>query len=125
MDLIPILKKVPERFAPWKTLCAHTRKLQRDLYFGLLAETEQRIANHQENNCFMEQILARQEEFGMSHELVGYLGGVLLEGAGDTTSGALQTLVLGLTAFPDALKKAQVRIFMSSTHVLGLTVRST
>ncbi|KAF8608239.1 cytochrome P450 [Ceratobasidium sp. AG-I] len=110
MDLIPILKKVPERFAPWKTLCAHTRKLQRDLYFGLLDETEQRIANHQENNCFMEQIIARQTEFGMSRELVGYLGGVLLEGGSDTTSSSLQTLVLGLTAFPDVLKKAQAEI---------------
>lgn len=112
MDLIPILKKVPERFAPWKTLCKYTRKLQRDLYFGLLDETEQRIANHQENNCFMEQILARQQEFGMSRELVGYLGGVLLEGGSDTTSSSLQTLVLGLVAFPDVLKKAQVSVFV-------------
>jgi len=110
MDLIPILKKVPESLAPWKSLCKLTRKLQRDLYFGLLAETEQRIANHQENNCFMEQILARQEEFGMNRELVGYLGGVLLEGASDTTSSTLQSLVLALTAFPEVQKKAQAEI---------------
>ncbi|KAF8756688.1 cytochrome P450 [Rhizoctonia solani] len=62
MDLIPILKHVPEALASWKTLCKKTRKLQRDLYFGLLEETERRIANHQENNCFMEQVLARQQE---------------------------------------------------------------
>ncbi|ELU41976.1 cytochrome P450 oxidoreductase, putative [Rhizoctonia solani AG-1 IA] len=110
MDLIPILKHVPEALASWKTLCKKTRKLQRDLYFGLLEETERRIANHQENNCFMEQVLARQQEFGMSRELVGYLGGVLLEGGSDTTSSFLQTLVLGLTAFPDVQKKAQAEI---------------
>ncbi|KAG8733043.1 hypothetical protein FRC11_009045 [Ceratobasidium sp. 423] len=68
MDLIPILKHVPEALASWKTLCKKTRKLQRDLYFGLLEETERRVANHQENNCFMEQVLARQEEFGMSQD---------------------------------------------------------
>ncbi|CAE6388327.1 unnamed protein product [Rhizoctonia solani] len=110
MDLIPILKHVPESLASWKTLCKKTRKLQRDLYFGLLEETERRVANHQENNCFMEQVLARQQEFGMSRELVGYLGGVLLEGGSDTTSSFLQTLVLGLTAFPDVQKKAQAEI---------------
>ncbi|CAE6487691.1 unnamed protein product [Rhizoctonia solani] len=110
MDLIPILKHVPESLASWKTLCKKTRKLQRDLYFGLLEETERRIANHQENNCFMEQVLSRQQEFGMSRELVGYLGGVLLEGGSDTTSSMLQTLVLGLTAFPDVQKKAQAEI---------------
>ncbi|CCO31991.1 hypothetical protein BN14_06043 [Rhizoctonia solani AG-1 IB] len=111
MDLIPILKHVPEALASWKTLCKKTRKLQRDLYFGLLEETERRVANHQENNCFMEQVLARQKEFGMNRELVGYLGGVLLEGGSDTTSSFLQTLVLGLTAFPDVQKKAQVKSF--------------
>ncbi|CUA66986.1 O-methylsterigmatocystin oxidoreductase [Rhizoctonia solani] len=110
MDLIPALKHVPEALASWKTLCKKTRKLQRDLYFGLLEETERRIANHQENNCFMEQVLARQQEFGMNRELVGYLGGVLLEGGSDTTSSFLQTLVLGLTAFPDVQKKAQAEI---------------
>ncbi|QRW12783.1 cytochrome P450 family protein [Ceratobasidium sp. AG-Ba] len=109
MDLIPILKKVPEALAPWKTLCKETRNLQRDLYFGL-TETEQRIANHQENNCFMEQIIARKDEFGLNRELIGYLGGVLLEGASDTTSSTLQSLVLALTAFPDVQKKAQAEI---------------
>lgn len=73
MDLIPILKKVPERWAPWKTLCKKVRTLQRELYFGLLKECEHRIANGLRNDCFMENVLDRQKEFGMSRELVGYV----------------------------------------------------
>ncbi|KDQ16557.1 hypothetical protein BOTBODRAFT_54002 [Botryobasidium botryosum FD-172 SS1] len=107
MDLIPILKKVPERWAPWKTLCKKVRTLQRDLYFGLLKECEHRIANGLRNDCFMEGVLDRQKEFGMSRELVGYLGGVLIEGGSDTTSSFLQTLILAMVMYPDARKKAQ------------------
>jgi hypothetical protein len=47
----------------------------------------------------------------MSWELVGYLGGVMIEGGSDTVSSWLQSLVLALAAFPEAQKKAQVTSF--------------
>jgi hypothetical protein len=72
MDLLPILKRVPERFASWKTLCKEVRRLQRKLYFGLLEETEERVAKGEGNGCFMEEVLERQKEFEMNRELVGY-----------------------------------------------------
>ncbi|EUC67612.1 cytochrome P450 family oxidoreductase, putative [Rhizoctonia solani AG-3 Rhs1AP] len=110
VDFLPFLKWVPRPLAKWKDYCDETRKRQRDLYFGLLRETEERVANGHENGSFMEEVLARQEEFGMSRELVGYLGGVMIEGGSDTTSSWLQSLVLALAAFPDAQRKAQDEI---------------
>lgn len=71
MDLIPILKRVPERFAAWKKLCKEVRRLQRTLYFSLLSECEQRIHEGRRNGSFMEGIIDRQEEFGMTREHVG------------------------------------------------------
>ncbi|KAJ7916679.1 cytochrome P450 [Mycena leptocephala] len=106
IDMIPILKYVPERWAKWKRDCAKTRKLQRDLYFGLLDETKERLRKGEENGSYMEEILTRQEEFGMDREITGYLGGVLIEGGSDTISAFLQSLILALTAYPDAQKKA-------------------
>lgn len=55
------------------------------------------------------QVLARQAEFGMTRELVGYLGGVMIEGGSETTSSWFQSLVLAMAAYPEAQKKAQVR----------------
>lgn len=71
LDLIPIFKYVPERWASWKTLCRQVREKQRDLYFGLLDECRERLQGNQRNNCFMEQVLLRQEEFGLTNELAG------------------------------------------------------
>lgn len=110
IDFLPFLKYMPKILAPWKVKCDTTRYLQRKLYFGLLRETEERVAQGHENGSFMEQILARQEELGMSRELVGYLGGVMIEGGSGTTSSWLQSLVLALAAFPEAQKKAQAEI---------------
>ncbi|KAJ7234772.1 cytochrome P450 [Mycena haematopus] len=110
VDLIPILKYVPERWAKWKRDCAKTRKLQRELYFGLLDETKERLSRGDENGSYMEEILTRQEEFGMDREMIGYLGGVLIEGGSDTTSFYLQSLILALVAYPDAQRKAHEEI---------------
>ncbi|KAJ6527186.1 cytochrome P450 [Mycena capillaripes] len=107
IDLIPILKYFPARWAKWKRDCARTRKLQRDLYFGLLDETQERLRRGEENGSYMEEVLARQEEFGIDREFTGYLGGVLIEAASDTTSSYLQSLVLALVAYPEVQKKAQ------------------
>ncbi|KAJ7100794.1 cytochrome P450 [Mycena belliarum] len=110
VDLIPILKYVPARFAKWKRDCMKTRKLQRDLYFGLLDETKERMGRGEENGSYMEEVLMKQAEFGMDREITGYLGGVLIEGGSDTTSSYLQSLVMALIAFPEAQRKAHEEI---------------
>ncbi|KAF8176367.1 hypothetical protein K438DRAFT_1770568 [Mycena galopus ATCC 62051] len=72
VDWIPLLKYVPERWAKWKRDCAKARKLQRDLYFGLLDETKERLSRGDENGSYMEEILMRQEELGMDREMTGF-----------------------------------------------------
>ena len=39
-----------------------------------------------------------------------YLGGVLIEGGSETTSSYLQSLILALTVYPDAQRKAHEEI---------------
>ncbi|KAJ7279289.1 cytochrome P450 [Mycena rebaudengoi] len=126
IDFIPILKHIPARFAKWKRDCAKIRKMARDLYFGLLDETKERLHAGQENGSYMEEVLRRQEEFGMSREMTGshlfilritsltltfrYLGAVLIAGGSDTTSAYIQSLLMALIAYPEAQKKAQEEV---------------
>ncbi|KAI0687612.1 cytochrome P450 [Cytidiella melzeri] len=104
VDQIPLLKYVPERFAEWKSVCRETRALQRELYFGLYEETEQRGA---ENGCYMETVIKRADEWGLDREMIGYLGGALIEGGSDTTSSFLNSMLLAITAFPEVQVKAR------------------
>ncbi|KIK69489.1 hypothetical protein GYMLUDRAFT_35558 [Collybiopsis luxurians FD-317 M1] len=110
VDILPILKYIPRRWAPWKILCEKTRRLQQSLYFGLLDECKEKVQKGEENGCYMEEIIKRQEELSLDRELAGYLGGVMIEGGSDTTSSFLQSLCLLLVAFPEAQRKAQEEV---------------
>ncbi|KAK7016901.1 putative cytochrome P450, partial [Favolaschia claudopus] len=110
IDLIPILRYVPERWAKWKQMCVQTRRMQRELYFGFLDETRDRVMSGNENGSYMEDALKKQDELGMDTEMTGYLGGVLIEGSSDTTALYTRSLILALVAYPDAQQKAQEEI---------------
>ena len=73
VDFLPILKYVPERWASWKTLCRNIRTLQREVYFGLLNDAEERLQTASGNGCFIEDIIVHQRELGMSREMIGYV----------------------------------------------------
>ncbi|KAJ7916802.1 cytochrome P450 [Mycena leptocephala] len=115
MDFFPILKYVPERFAKWKRDCKNVRKMQRDLYFGLLDDTQERLRRGEGNGSFVEELISRQEELGMDREMTGYLSGILIETGSETTTSYLQSLVLALVAHPEAQKKAHEEIDRMST----------
>ena len=73
VDLLPFLKYIPERWAPWKTLCKEVGRLQRELYYGLLTECEERVRDGKENGSYMEEVVKRRKEFGMTREQTGYV----------------------------------------------------
>ncbi|KAJ7445976.1 cytochrome P450 [Mycena galericulata] len=110
VDMIPLLKLVPERWAKWKRDCKNVRALHRALYFGLVDEAAERVRSGGENGSYIEEVLARQDEFGMDREMTGNLAAILIEGGSDTTSSYLSTLILALVAYPDAQKKAHEEI---------------
>ncbi|KAK7029530.1 hypothetical protein VNI00_014407 [Paramarasmius palmivorus] len=110
VDLLPFLDYIPSRWAWWKGLALETREKQHKLYYGLLDECEQRVARGEENGSYMEGVLVEQKEMGLTREMVGYLGGVLLEAGSDTTSSFLKYLIIALIAFPRVQRKAQEEI---------------
>ncbi|KAJ7359897.1 cytochrome P450 [Mycena albidolilacea] len=110
VDAIPILKRIPERWAKWKRDCKRVRNLQRARYSRLVEETRERMRRNQHNGSFMEDILERQAELGMDDEMTSWFGGTLLEGGTDTTTSYLQSLVLALIAYPEVQKKAHEEI---------------
>ncbi|KAG1854775.1 cytochrome P450 [Suillus tomentosus] len=109
VDLLPILKYVPERWAPWKRICREARTLQRRLYFGLLEEAETRLARGESTGCFMEEVIQRQEELGMSKDAAAWLGAIVLK-ASHSSGSFISSLILCFVAFPETLRKAQNEI---------------
>jgi hypothetical protein len=73
IDLFPLLKLIPERWASWKTEVKITRHLQRSLYFGLLEKLERRLSLGTSNGCWMEGIIERAPGIGLDRDAVGYV----------------------------------------------------
>ncbi|KAA1473576.1 cytochrome P450 [Dentipellis sp. KUC8613] len=110
VDVFPILKYVPERWARWKTLARNVRKLQRVLYFGLMESCERRVANHQRNGSFLEDFVVNLDKYGIDRETAAYLCGILLEGGTETTATYLLHFVLLMLNHPEVQAKAQHEI---------------
>ncbi|KAJ7893767.1 cytochrome P450 [Mycena leptocephala] len=106
VDIFPILKLVPERWAKWKRDCSRLRCMQRDLYFGWLEDAKANSQLGEGNGCYMEEVLRRQDELGMDDEMTAYLGGALMDAGSETTASYLQSLILTMVTYPEAQKRA-------------------
>ncbi|EIN04046.1 cytochrome P450 [Punctularia strigosozonata HHB-11173 SS5] len=107
VDMFPILKYVPERWARWKTMVKRLRSMQRALYFRLLQQSEDRVTNSEasEDEPFIDKVVRRQADYGLNRERTAYLGGTLVEAGSDTSASFMQSFVLLIAAFPDAQKR--------------------
>uniref|UniRef100_A0A8H8CEA0 Cytochrome P450 n=1 Tax=Psilocybe cubensis TaxID=181762 RepID=A0A8H8CEA0_PSICU len=117
VDLVPLLKYVPEICAPWKRLWKRTRNLQRSLYFSLLEFAESQVGMGHRNGTLMESILSKKDELGLTREMVGYIGGIMLDGGAETSAALIQSLILCLLDSPESQKRAQQEI----DSVVGLS----
>ncbi|ETW76168.1 cytochrome P450 monooxygenase 34, partial [Heterobasidion irregulare TC 32-1] len=108
VDLLPIFKLVPERWADWKRICREVRSLQVRVYDRITAVCERRVSQGLRIGCALESVLDKQDQVD---EYRGFMRfGGLMEGGADTTSLFLRSFVLMLVAFPEVQRKAREEI---------------
>ena len=73
LELFPIFKYVPARWAWWKNAVKETRALQRGFYFGLLDDVEKRQSAGFGNDCYMEFVRSKASQYNLTREQVGYV----------------------------------------------------
>ena len=71
VEWFPILRHIPERWAPWKRICKAIRIQQRKLFFTLLDVCEDNMKQGVRNGCFMESVIDKQAEYNFDRELLG------------------------------------------------------
>ncbi len=68
IDILPFLKRLPERFASWKTACRELYQLQRGIVKKMLHPVKDRLARSEGNGCFMEILHQRAKEWDLDEE---------------------------------------------------------
>jgi Cytochrome P450. len=69
VDQFPILKYVPTRWAPWKSLCSEIRAVQFDLYDGFIRMCERRIEQDKRNGSLLESVI-EEKKLGIDRALI-------------------------------------------------------
>ncbi|KAJ9191323.1 hypothetical protein DTO164E3_6131 [Paecilomyces variotii] len=110
IELLPWLRHVPRWLAPWTEHIERTTRVRNTLYYGLLAEFEEKKKAGKAEPCYINYVLENREKLGMSYDEVVFLGGVLMDAGGETASSYIQSFVLAMLNFPDAQRKAQEEI---------------
>ncbi|KAI0403797.1 cytochrome P450 [Xylaria palmicola] len=112
-DMFPFLKMVPESLTPWRGWRRKVQNVGRNqhaLYREMAAGVREKMAQGRGKECFMRDLLSRQEKEGYSDVDIEYIGGMLMEGGSDTTAGAFKTFLFAMAAYPSILKKIQAEV---------------
>lgn len=70
VDILPALKYIPERWAPWKKKCKELREQYLKLFSDLRDLCEIRVQSGKRNGCYLEDVLDQQEKLGLSRAMV-------------------------------------------------------
>ncbi|KAJ2991533.1 hypothetical protein NUW58_g2480 [Xylaria curta] len=112
-DIFPFLRYVPEFLTPWRGWKQKVQSVgqnQHALYRELVAGVRKRTAQGRSRECFILDLLCRQEKDGYSDIDIEYIAGVLMEGGSDTTANTFETFLLAMAAYPSIMKTAQAEV---------------
>ncbi|KAG9225821.1 hypothetical protein CCMSSC00406_0008349 [Pleurotus cornucopiae] len=110
VDLFPILKYVPARWASWKPLSDETKAMRKAFHCDLVASREEAYLAGERVGCYMEKVLDRPLDDNLTREEVRVMCRVLVDGGIETQASYLQTLVLSLACYPEYQSKAQAEM---------------
>ncbi|MCJ1468497.1 hypothetical protein MMC07_007126 [Pseudocyphellaria aurata] len=111
VDIIPILKWVPERFfGNWITRSKNIRKAMDKLYGRTVSHVMQRRLKSGSRGSFLDGVLDQQEQLNLTRNQLNFLCGVLMEGGSDTSASIILAFIQAMIRFPHVQKKAQQEI---------------
>ncbi|KAF8813428.1 putative cytochrome P450 monooxygenase [Phlegmacium glaucopus] len=110
VEIMPWIKYIPRWLAPWTTHL-DLMKLERNrLFDSLLDECDQAVKMGRGTGCYIEKVLDRKEELGLSRKDISFLGAVLMDGGAVTSASFLKAFVLALLSYPECQQRIQTEI---------------
>lgn len=111
VDILPILKFVPERFfGNWITRSRNVGKAMDALYGRMVSRVMQRRTKSGNQGSFLDGVLDQQDKLNLSRNEINFLCGVMMEGGSDTSSSIILAFIHAMIKYPHVQKKAQQEI---------------
>lgn len=111
VDMLPILKRLPERFfGHWITRSRNVGNAMDSLYGRMVSRVTQRRLESGSRTCFLDGILDQQDKLQLTPNELNFLCGVIMEGGSDTSSSIILAFLHAMIKYPSVQKKAQQEI---------------
>jgi cytochrome P450 len=106
-DTLPFLGSLPPRLQWWRKGVKPYFEKQANLWMSFWSTLKTQMETKQAPECFVKQFIESDyEKQGISELQAAFLAGSMIEAGSETTSAALNTAILYLSANPDARQKA-------------------
>jgi cytochrome P450 len=110
-DALPFLGNLPPRLQWWREGLKPLFDKQANLWMSFWTSLKTQMETKQAPECFVKQFIESDyEKQGISELQAAFLAGSMIEAGSETTSAALNTAILYLSANPDVQHKAQVEL---------------
>ncbi|KAJ8702954.1 hypothetical protein PTI98_001622 [Pleurotus ostreatus] len=110
LDFFPILRHVPERWAPWKRLSKKAKQIRNAFDQDLFLRCEEAVRSGKRTGCSLESVIESQAELGLNRDEVRAMGRVLLDAGTETSASFLHSFVMAMVCYPEVQLKAQAEI---------------
>ncbi|EXJ66231.1 uncharacterized protein A1O5_10847 [Cladophialophora psammophila CBS 110553] len=107
VDKYPILEKLPKFLQWWRAKYEPYHQKEVELWMGLWNGLKEQLASGIHTGCFVKKFMeVDYPKMGISEIEAAYVAGTLIEAGSDSTQNTLNSLILGLVAFPETVKAA-------------------
>ncbi|KAF1975719.1 cytochrome P450 76C3 [Bimuria novae-zelandiae CBS 107.79] len=106
-DTLPFLGKLPPSLQWWRKPLKPLFDRQANLWMSLFSSLKTQMETKQAPECFVKQLIeSNYEKQGISELQAAFLAGSLIEAGSETTSAAVNSAILYLSAYPEVQHKA-------------------
>lgn len=111
VDILPILKRIPERFFNnWKSRSRAVGKAMDQLYGSQVSRVLARRQKVGSRGSFLDGILDQQDKLQLSRDELNFLCGVMMEGGSDTSSSEILAFIHAMIKYPEVQAQAHAQI---------------
>lgn len=107
VDQYPVLEKLPKSLQWWRNPWEGYHQKELELWRGLWRRLKKQLEAGTRTGCFAERLMEEDvPKLGINEDQGAYMAGTMIEAGSDTTQLSLNSLILGLVAFPETAMKA-------------------
>ncbi|KAI0922932.1 hypothetical protein AcW1_002551 [Taiwanofungus camphoratus] len=110
VDMLPVLDRMPDALAPWRSEAQRKHEYEITFYTGLLKEVKKRVDEGENTECFAARLWEMANKIDLDEVSMAYVAAAIVEAGTDNTAGTILWFLVAMMHYPAVMKKAQAEL---------------